>query len=442
MMDNSMENMESSSRDALFRRISLRIMPILFLAYAISYMDFYNVAFAQLQMTDTLGMSDRTYGLGVTALVIGQVLFMIPSNLALHRFGARLTLIRVLVAWFVCSICLAFVQSPVQYIIVRIITGMLTAGLFTGMLLYITYWFPPEYRARTTSVFMLSPVVAGMIVGPLSGWIIASMDGWLGLFGWQWMFIVEAIPAAFIAALVPFMLADRPASAHWLTPAERSYVEKAVSETEGPLEGHNNINSLRSLATDPRLYLFGLFSALTTFGIFAGSFFLPLFIRDMGVEDISVIGMIAALPYVVGGAVMLFWSRHSDRTQERRWHTAGALALAATGFSILAAGPGPIVGVIGLICIVSGLLSAIPCFWPIPPTFMHGPAAAAGIAAIVVIGDIGGALAPPLMGHLRTTGHTGASLMLTAALLIAAAFVILLVARRPTAAPIGSATAG
>lgn len=416
----------------LFRKISRRLIPLLFLAYVVSYVDFYNIAFAQLQMKQDLGMSDSLYGLGASLMIIGQVLFMIPSNLLLHRYGARLTIIRVMLTWFFGSVALAFVVSPFGFIAVRFVTGVFSSGFFTGLILYLTYWYPAAHRARIMSVFLLAPVVAGVFVGPFSGWIIGTFDKVGGLRGWQWMFVIEALPALMIAAVIPWVLADRPQEVSWLTEAEKQTLAVELARSENAVTG-NNVGTLRELLADPRVYLLGLVSALVTFGVFAASFFLPLLIRDLGLQDIRMIGLASSLPYLVGGAFMLVWTRRSDRLLERRWHVAWPLLGAAAGFAILSLQPPLLIGLLALTMIVAGLLAAIPCFWPIPPSFMSGSAAAAGIALIVVIGDLGGALAPPLVGKLRSAGLEAISLLLCAGLLVAAAALLLFVTRHAVA---------
>lgn len=416
----------------LFQRISWRLIPLLFLAYVVSYVDFYNIAFAQLQMKEDLGMSDSLYGLGASLMVIGQVLFMIPSNLLLHRYGARLTIIRVMLAWFFGSVALAFVVSPFGFIAVRFVTGVFSSGFFTGLILYLTYWYPAAHRARIMAVFLLAPVVAGVFVGPFSGWIISTFDEVAGLRGWQWMFIIEALPALIIAAFIPWVLADRPDEVSWLTWEEKKTLAVELAQVETVVTG-NGVDTLRDLLRDPRVYLLGLVSALVTFGVFAASFFLPLLIRDLGLHDIKVIGLASSLPYLFGGAFMLFWTRRSDRLLERRWHVAWPLIGAAAGFAVLSLQPPLAVGLAALTMIVAGLLAAIPCFWPIPPSFMSGSAAAAGIALIVVIGDLGGALAPPLVGKLRSAGLETVSLLLCAGLLCVAAALLLFVTRHTVA---------
>lgn len=402
---------------ALLRRISRRLLPILFLSYAVSYMDFYNIAFAKLQMQDDLGLSDAAFGLGVSALVIGQLLFMVPSNLLLHRYGARATMVRVMLGWLLGSAAIALVSTANQFMLVRFLTGLATAGIFTGLVLYLTYWFPATYRARTMSVFMLAPVAAGIVVGPLSGALMIGLEGSSGLRGWQWMFLLEALPALIIAVLIPRLLVDRPDDAFWLDASERERIA-ALLAADHVASHQPRSASLGELAREPRIYLLGLFSAMVTFGMFSASFFLPTIIHDMGVDGAGRIGLLSSIPYCLGGGAMFWWSRHSDRTLERYWHCSAGLILAGSGFAVLAFMPGPVIGMGGLVMAVAGLLCAIPCFWPIPSQFLTGQAAAAGIAVIVVMGDLGGALAPPVIGHLRAQSGPSAALALAAAMLL------------------------
>jgi MFS family permease len=413
--------------DRAYRSVSRRIVPLLFIAYVISYMDAYNMAFAQLQMKEAIGLSDAMYGLGASLLVIGQVLMILPSNLLLHRIGARATILRVMLAWGVGSLLLAFVTDGMQFIVMRFLTGLLTAGMWTGILLYLTYWYPAARRARMISAFLIAPVVAGMIVGPLSGWIIGSMHSFAGLDGWQWMFIIEGLPAFAVAALVYPLLTDRPAEARWLSAGHRAIVEAEIAaDVRAMPEG--TLNTTRQVLASPRVYAIGLVAALVTFGVFAYTYFMPIMIRDLGVTSVQTIGLLAAIPYVVGGVVMVFYSRHSDRTMERRWHCAGALLASAAGFALLAFANDIVLGMIGITLAGVGLLCTLPTFWPMPQAFLQGSAAASGIAIIVIVGDIGGAIAPPLVGHLRNTmGTLDGALYITSVVIVAAAVLLFVV---------------
>lgn len=411
--------------EAAYKHVSRRVVPLLFMAYVVTYMDAYNIGFAQLQMKHDIGLSDTMYGIGASMLVIGQLLFMVPSNLLLHRFGARATIFRLMLCWGLGTIATAFVQTPMQFIVLRFVVGVLTSGFFAGLILYLTYWYPSGRRARMMSVFMLAPVLAGMLVGPLSGFIIGNMQDVGGLHGWQWMFIIEALPCFIVAAFVYPVLADKPESARWLAPVDREIVLHNLLADHKVMPS-GGMHTIHDVLRNPRVYVLGIAGALVTFGMLGTAFFLPIIIKDMGVANVQHIGLLAAIPYVVGGVAMVLYSRHSDRTLERRWHVAGAMAVAAIGFMVLAFGEGVVAGVAGLSLIVAGLLSAPPTFWPIPTALMTGPAAAAGIALILVISEVGGAAAPPLLGYIRTTtGSLELGMYLVAAALVAGGALIL-----------------
>lgn len=409
-----------------YARVSRRIVPLLFVAYVVSYVDSFNIGFAQLQMKAQLGLTDTMYGVGASLLVVGQTLCILPSNLLLHRFGARATLLRVMLCWGVGSAALAFVVTPEQFVALRFVTGILTAGFFAGLVLYLTYWYPTGRRARVMAVFMLAPVVAGMLVGPVSGWIIGSLHDRSGLQGWQWMFLLEALPAFAVAALVYPVLADRPGQAPWLDAGDREILSHNLAADLAAIPAAARLSTARDALTSPRVYLLGLAAALITFGMLGTAFFLPLIIRDLGVKNVQHIGLLAAVPYFVGGVAMVLYSRHSDRTLERRWHVAGAMATAALGFLVLASSDDVRGGMAGLCLIVAGLLSGPPVFWPIPSAFLSGPAAATGIGLIMVIAEVGGAAAPSALGYIRTaTGSLQPAMAAVALLLLAGAGVVL-----------------
>lgn len=411
--------------EAAYARVSRRIVPVLFLAYVASYIDSFNIGFAQLQMKGHIGLSDTLYGIGASLLVVGQLLFIVPSNLLLHRYGARATLLRVMACWALGSFALAFVTTPLQFVVLRFVTGVLTAGFFAGLILYLTYWYPSGRRARVVSIFMLAPVVAGMIVGPVSGAIIGSMQDIGGLHGWQWMFILEALPCVVVALLIYPRLADHPAQARWLSAGELEIVRHNL-EVDRAAMSTEALSSAQDAFRNPRVYALGAAAALITFGMIGTAFFLPHILQDMGVKRIQDIGLLAAVPYVIGGTAMVLYSRHSDRTLERRWHLVGAMASSALGFVVLALQPGLAGGLAGLCLVIGGLLAGPPVFWPMPAAFLTGRAAAAGIALIMVIAEVGGAAAPTVLGLIRSsTGNLQAGMLLVAVLLLAGGATIL-----------------
>lgn len=412
--------------EATYRKISRRILPLLFAGWVIAYMDHLNVGFAQLQMKQDIGLSDAAYGLGASLALLGNLLFQVPSNLLMHRIGARLTFGRIMVAWFVASVATVLVQNATQFLVVRFFTGVIVSGFWAAVLLYVTYWYPSGRRAGVLSYFVLAPVVAGMLVGPVSGLIIGSMHEAGGLQGWQWMFLLEGLPALLMGIVVLRRLPNRPAEALWLDAREREIVEHNLAADLQHMSGAG-VTHFRDVLRDWRPYLLGFINAVASFGIYCMTFFTPILIQDLGVTSVERIGFYSAVPWIIAGVAMVLYSRHSDRSLERRWHYFGAMATAAAGFVLIAYAHSLPLGMLGIVLAMTGLTCSVPVFWPIPAAFMTGTAAAGGLALVNVMGDFGGMASPSVVGWIRTaTGSMEAVVIPTAAALLLTAVILLL----------------
>jgi D-galactonate transporter len=411
--------------EAVYARIAKRIIPVLILLFVMAWMDRVNVGFARLQMLADLGFSDAVFGFGAGIFYLGYLLFEIPSNLLLERIGARKTLARIALLWGVTSIAMVLVRTATQFYLLRFMLGAFEAGLYPGVILYLTYWFPVRHRAKMTGWFMTSIPAAGIVGGPISGWIMGAMGGHAGLANWQWLFILEGIPSILIGLLTLVTVADTPGQARWLTDGEKRLVLDDL-EADRRLAGrrtHGFGEALRS----PRVWLltviyFCLVSANPTFGFWG-----PTIISRMGVGSNMTIGLLSAVPYIAAMIALVVVGRSSDRTLERRYHCALSCLAAAAGLILIGVlANTPVLAFAALVLGVSGVLSAFSPFWQMPTTLLAGTAAAGGIALINSIGNLSGWLGPFLVGWLMDlTGKTSAGLVLVAGLEIVAALLIL-----------------
>ncbi|MEI2787862.1 MAG: MFS transporter [Steroidobacteraceae bacterium] len=408
-----------------YRKVNRRLIPLLFVSWVVAQMDVLNVGFAQLQMKADLGLSDAVYGIGASVVLFTSILLQVPSNLLMARIGARLTFGRIMLAWLLASAAMAFVQTPGQFLAVRFATGVFAAGLWTAMLLYLTYWYPSGRRARVLSMFVLAPVVAGIMVGPISGWILSALHDVGALRGWQWMFLLESLPALVMAIVMLSGCPERPGNAQWLSATERRIIEHDLLE-DARTARHGGVETFRQVLRDRRVYLLGLVNGAASFAIYSMYFFLPIMIGERGVTNVLHVGLYSAIPWVVGGAAMVMFARSSDRRLERRWHYLIASCTAAAGLLVLVATEGVVSGLIGITMLSTGLLCTVPVFWPIPAAFLTGSAAAGGLAFINAMGDLGGAASPTLLGMVRTATGTLAPIMLPiAAALVGTALLLM-----------------
>ncbi|SAL21719.1 major facilitator transporter [Caballeronia peredens] len=424
------------SDDALFRKVAWRIIPFLFLCYVVSFLDRINIGFAQLQMKHDLGFSDAMYGLGAAVFYVGYVLFEVPSNLLLAKFGARRTFTRIMLLWGAASVGMMFVATPGHFYLLRFLLGVFEAGFFPGIVLYLTYWFPASRRAAVMSVFFAGVAVAGVFGGLVSGWIMRDMAGVMGLHGWQWMFAIEGAPAVLLGLLALRLLVDAPRDARWLTQAEQERLAALCSATSGAPHAHDH-RGLFDALRNPRIYLFAFIYFSLTCASLTLSFWMPLMIRDFGITDVMSVSLYTVVPNAVGAVGLIFIARHSDRAGERRKHFAcctvgGGIALAALTLHLPSL---PLMlAILSLAAVL--IFAALPIFWAVPASHLPGNSAAAGIAFISSIGITSGIVSPWVIGQIRTaTGNMDLAVHLLALLLFASGAALMFGLRGDASAP-------
>jgi D-galactonate transporter len=414
-------------------KVMRRLIPFLILCYFVAYLDRVNVGFAKLHMNQALGLSEAAYGLGAGLFFVGYFLFEVPSNLFLEKVGARVWIARIMISWGIVSAAFAFIPSistatgvPTEgvFYFLRLLLGACEAGFFPGIIFYLTLWFPAVYRARVISMFMLAIPISSIIGSPISG-LLLGVTGW-GLAGWQWLFILEAMPSVLVGIGVIFYLTDLPRHASWLQEDEISWLE-GVQATEKLNKERVEHLSLMQALTDPRILMCALVYFCLNAASYGVAFFLPTIIKGFGVSDTQT-GLLAALPFVFGAIGMVLLGRHSDRTMERKGHVAVALLMATVGVGLSGIVSSPVV-VMALLCFAQIGISAVPpMFWPLPASFLTGASAAAGIAAINSLGNLSGFAGPYAMGYLKDlTGNFTMGLLLLGGCALVGAIVVMLV---------------
>jgi ACS family tartrate transporter-like MFS transporter len=424
--------MSAELEQRVLRKITLRIVPFVMLLYFIAFIDRVNIGFAALTMNKDLGFSPSVFGFGAGIFFLGYFLFEVPSNLVLEKVGARIWIARVMITWGLISGAMAFVTGPNSFYALRFLLGAAEAGFFPGIILYLSYWFPARQRAAVTAIFMAAAPLSTVLGSPVSGALL-EMHGVLGFSGWQWMFIIEAAPALVLGVVVLFYMTDRPEKATWLNTDERSWLVDTMNTETAKKAGGASHSVWRGLA-DLRvlalaLVYFGTSAGLYTLGIWA-----PQIIREFGLSSLQV-GFINALPGAVAVVAMVLWARHSDRTGERTWHVVLACIIASIGL-VLAGFAGSVMAVVLALTLVNaGISSAKPPLWSMPTMFLSGSAAAAGIATINSIGNLGGFVGPAMIGWIKDlTGSFQGGLYFVAALLVVSAVLTLALglSQRPT----------
>lgn len=416
------------SADAVYRKVSWRLMPLLFVCYIVAYLDRVNVGFAKLQMQDALQFSESVYGLGAGIFFIGYFLFEVPSNVILHRVGARRWIARIMVTWGLLSAATMFVDSPMTFYAIRFLLGAAEAGFFPGIILYLTYWYPAARRGKATSLFLAAIPFAGILGGPVSGWILQGMAGVNGWQGWQWMFLLQGLPTVALGVLVWHYLDDRVKDATWLNAAERELIARDIA-ADG--SGKAQPGVWRVMA-DGRVWLLALVYFAFVSGLYGISFWLPSIIKAIGVKGALDIGLLSAIPWSFGVVAMYLTARSADRRLEHRWHCAMAAVAGAAGLVLSVAMSGHAAwSMVGLTIATMGIMSTLPVFWGMPTALLGGAAAAAGIAFINSFGNLSGFAAPFLIGVIKdATQSTNAGLHMLAALLVIGALLVLQV-RQP-----------
>ena len=405
-----METTSSASEfeAAVYRKITWRIMPFLFLCYVLAYVDRVNVGFAKLQMQQALGMSDTVYGLGAGIFFIGYFIFEVPANMMLLRIGARRWIGPIMIAWGIVSACTLFVRGANSFYALRFLLGIVESGFFPGVVLYLTYWYTQKHRARMIALFMSAVPISTIVAGPISGWILARMSGVGHLASWQWLFLVEGIPSVLAGFVTLWFLTDKPSKAGWLTESEKKLVLRRLEEEEElkrktTQAKHRLIDAFRSVPV--WLLCFAYFGMSA--GNYGITFWLPQVIKETLTQDPIAIGWISTIPGVASIAAMLWWGHHSDKTGERRWHMALAATCGAVFFAASAI-PG-IPGVVGMAALTvayAALMCQFAVFWALPTAILSGSAAAAGIAWVNSIGNLAGWASPHAVGFIRDQTHS------------------------------------
>lgn len=414
--------MPSGLEQSAMRKVAWRLVPFLGMAYFVNALDRSNVAVAALTMNKALGFSATEYGLGAGAFFWSYVLFQTPHNLMLARIGARRWLTGVIFAWGLASAATALVTDVTSFAMVRFLLGVAEAGYFPGVVLFMTHWFPHRHRGRALGVFFAFAAVAVSTGSPISGNILA-LHGWLGLQGWQWIFLIEAAPALLLALICPFVLRDSPLDAVWLTQDEKDWLTHTLAIEQSHAVGHQ-VSIWRTMR-DPRIILMILAGVGISFGVYANVFFLPLIIKDLGFSNI-VVSYLAAIPAALGAVGMILVSRSSDRTGERVWHVTLPTLLAGVGLLVTGASVGnPWVELIALCAVGLGISSCLPVFWTLPTAYLGAGTAAAGIAMINSIGNTSGYLAPQLVGVLRDwTGNYSLAMLVIGGIVVCASAIL------------------
>lgn len=413
------------TESALYQRIFWRLVPFLFLCYVVAFLDRVNIGFAKLQMAGQLGFSDAVYGFGAGIFFLGYFFFEVPSNLILEKVGARMWIARIMVTWGIISACMMLVATEFWFYILRFLLGAAEAGFFPGVILYLTYWFPAAQRCRMNALFLTAVAISNVIGAPISGSIMQFLDGVNAWQGWQWLFLLEGIPSVLLGGLVLLWLPDGPQTAKWLNDSERALVLRHLAEDEAVKTTLRLRHRFADVFRDGRVWALSLCYLCMMNGFYGVNFWMPTIIQEFGIDQHNYlqVGLLSMVPWGIAAVAMVLIGNHSDRTRERFWHAIVPMLLAAAGLLGLAlVGHAPLPSMICLTLITAGLLAAVAVFWSIPAGFLSGTAAAAGIAWINSLGNLGGFFGPDLIGRVRTATDSTAMafFMLTAIMLLGA----------------------
>jgi ACS family tartrate transporter-like MFS transporter len=406
------------------RKVSWRLLPYLFLLYVIAYIDRINVSVAKLQMTQDLKLTADIFGAGAGIFFVGYFLFEVPSNFVLSRVGARVWIARIMIVWGLVSVAMMFVSGVKSFYVLRFLLGAAEAGFFPGVLFYLTHWFREKDRARAISLFMTAGTLAGAVGNPLSG-ALMQLDGKWGMEGWQWLFLLEGVPAILFGISVLFLLTEKPELARWLTAEESTWLRAQIADERAGKAGAPAVTLRQGLA-HPRVWHLAAVYFLLVVGAYGFEFWIPTIVKSLfGGSEVR-ITLISTVPYVVATVVMVLVAHHSDRTGERRWHVALSMFVACVCFAVAVVLKKPILVLASLSVAWSGLKSCQGPFWAIPPAFLSGTAAAGGIALINSVANLGGFLGPWFVGLLeRHTGGYSAGLLMSSGLLLASGLLAL-----------------
>jgi ACS family tartrate transporter-like MFS transporter len=410
----------NSLADATLTKVRWRLIPFLFLLYVIAYLDRVNVGYAALDMNRDLGFSAAVYGFGSGIFFLSYTLLEVPSNLVLARVGARRWIARIMVSWGLVSMAMVFVTTPLSFYVLRFLLGAAEAGFFPGLLLYLTHWFPARERARAVALFMTATAMAGVIGAPISSAIL-QLHGAGGLHGWQWLFIIEGLPAVLLAPVVLRRLTERPADATWLSAEERDWLTREMAKEHGQTSGM--ALTLRGAVSSGRLWAMSAMYCCIVIAFYGVSFWLPQIVQATGTLSSATVILLTAIPYVAATIGLVVIGARSDAKGERRWHVAVPCLIGATGFVLTALAPQTAVASLAMLSIAAfGIWGTLGPFWAMPTAFLRGTAAAGGIALVNSIGNVGGFVGPFAVGWVRqATGSFEAALLTLAAVLVVAA---------------------
>jgi MFS family permease len=441
----------SPLEEATYRKVTWRLVPFLMFCYLVAYLDRVNVGFAKLQMLGDLKFSETVYGFGAGMFFIGYFFFEVPSNLILHRVGARVWIARIMLTWGIISASFLFLPktgtvpvlgaiatwmagtpdrgADLLFYVLRFLLGLAEAGFYPGIILYLTRWYPTHRRARVVSLFMIAIPISGIVGSPLSGWIMATFHGAVGMSGWQWLFVIEAIPSVVMSAVVFLFLDDGIRSAKWLSEGEKAMLERSLDQDRVAEPEHASVAAVLS---DGRIWQMCLIYFTCAMGQYGLTLWMPTLVKAVGIQGVLKIGMFSAIPYVATAVAMLILGRTADRTRARRGHLAGALLAGAIGLLMAPlAGTHTALAMASLSLAAAGTITAAPLFWSLPTAFLQGRAAAAGIATINSVANLGGFLSPYLVGWLADRTHTSsAGMYMTAGIVLVGMVVTLTVPAR------------
>lgn len=409
----------------LISKVAWRLMPLIMICYLFAFFDRINISFAKFQLQADLSLSDTAYGLGAGLFVVGYVLFEVPSNMMLYKVGARRWIARIMMSWGLATALMIFVTAEWQFYVLRFLIGAMEAGFAPGVLYYLTLWFPQHYRGRITSMLFLASAFAGLIGAPVSGLVLGHMDGLFEMRGWHWLFLLGGLPCIALGLVVLFTLKDRIIDAHWLSSDEKSYLASRIASHEPNKHEGSLLMALRL----PGFMMLAFIYFLIQVASYGLNFWAPQLIRSAGIESATTIGLLTAVPYICGAISMVIVGRLSDATGERRKFVCGLVVIGSIGFFSAGIFEAHVLYLtISLALLGAGIIASIPTFWSLPPKLLAGAGAgaAAGIALINTMGQVGGIVSPVMVGFIKdTTGSTTPALYLIGATcLIAAALLI------------------
>jgi ACS family tartrate transporter-like MFS transporter len=422
--------MKETLETRTMRRAWARIVPFIILLYFVSFLNRVNVGFAALTMNTDIGLSASTFGFGAGIFFAGYIISGIPSTLILERVGSRRWIAFCMIVWGLASAATAYVSGPISFFVMRFILGVAEAGFFPGVILFISYWFPANRRAAVMAAFMAAAPLSSIIGSPISGGLM-EMDGLLGIKGWQWLFLLEALPTVLLGVMTFFYMSERPEKARWLADDERQWLVDTMAAEQVEKKERSKA-SVWSAFNDLRVLAIALIYFGTSCGLYAVGFFGPLIFKQFGFSLFN-LGLVNAIPNIVAVVGMVLWARHSDRTGERIWHITLACVAGAVGMFIAGYTQGVVVMVVALSLASAGISAAKAPMWSLPTQFLSGSAAAAGIALVNTIGNLGGSVGPFVIGWLKDlTGGYGAGLVFIGAALSGSSFLAIVVGRSLT----------